>query len=101
MANIKMICVRFNLDKPLHKKAYDKLKNQSDFSSYSSAIATSVADYFDNQERENRFIEKIIGTIQKHSAGIVPPTVPTVAGNAVEKSEESLSGEIDFDFVGG
>ena len=93
--NIKTICVRLNLKKPLHKKAYDYLKNmnKSEFPSNSQAIATAVVEYFENQKRENRFIEKIIAALGKS-----PPIISEIV---VEKSEDEISAEIDFDFLGG
>ena len=99
MADVKTICVRLNLSKPVHKKAYELLKSQTEFPSYSSAIATAVADYFDFQERENRLIEKFIDALSWANVSLVH-----VAKNAVlepEQSEEDLIADIDFDFCGG
>jgi len=85
-----------NLDNPVHKKAYDFLKSNSEFSSNSSAIATAVAEYFDNREREDRFISRITAVFEKCLSGLSfsPPV-------AVKSADENVSGEIDFDYLGG
>jgi len=102
--NIKTICVRLNLNKPLHKKAYDYLKkmDKSEFPSNSSAIATAVAEYFENKEYDRVLVEKIIESLEKSmknwfitNFGSLPP------GNISEQDDESLNAEIDFDFCGG
>jgi len=85
-----------NLDNPVHKKAYDFLKNNSEFSSNSSAIATAVAEYFDSREREDRFIRRITAAVEKCFSGLsFSPTV------SVKSADETVSNEIDFDFLGG
>ena len=88
--NIKTICVRFNLSKPLHRKAYNFLKEQSE--SKSAVVIKSVADYFDNHERDERLAQKIISAL----SGAV--NIPAVSE---KQAEESISSEIDFDFLGG
>ena len=95
VADVKTICVRFNLGKPIHKKAYEFLKSQSEFPSYSSAIATAVADFFDNQERENRLVEKIKSAL----TGVTVLGSPAIA-EGIESEEEQFT-DIDFDFCGG
>ena len=86
--------MRFYLDKPLHKKAYDFLKNQSK----SQAIITAINDYFDNQERENRLVEKIADRLSGFAPAVPAPNVSEVQN---QKADETLSVEIDYDFLGG
>jgi len=102
--NIKTICVRLNLNKPLHKKAYDYLKkmDKSEFPSNSSAIATAVAEYFENKEYDRVLVEKIIEALEKCMKnwflthfGSLPSEV------TVKQDDEPSSEEIDFDFCGG
>lgn len=95
--NVKSVYVRFYLDKPLHKKAYHALKNQSEFSTTSSAIVAAVADYFDNLERENRLVGEIAAAFEKCAAGLSASPPAT----SEEKSDDAISGDIDFDFLGG
>ena len=98
MGNIKTICVRFNLDKPIHKRAYDYLQLQTDFASNSPAIATALVDYFDWHKRENRLIEKFGSMLDNRSTSVVTAVTPTVAENQADDIDEV---EIDFDFLGG
>jgi len=104
--NIKNICVRFNLNKPLHKKAYEFLKNQSDSLSNSQTIIAAVVDYFESQERENRLVEKITSSLEKSFSGLVtvanhtPSVIVSVNENTVEQDDESLEDLIDYDFLG-
>ena len=102
--NIKTICVRLNLKKPLHKKAYDYLKNmnKSEFPSNSQAIATAVSEYFDRQGYDEKLVGKLLAALEKSikdwfasNFNFIPQEI------AVEKSEEELTAEIDFDFLGG
>ena len=94
--NIKAVYVRFNLDKPLHKKAYDLLQSQSEFSNSQAAI-NAILDYYDNQIHEDRLVEKIANRL----SGFAPTSPPTVSKNTVCESEEISIDEIDFDFLGG
>jgi hypothetical protein len=101
--NIKTICVRLNLNKPLHKKAYDYLKkmDKSEFPSNSSAIATAVAEYFENKEYDRKLVEQIIESLEKcmknwfltHFSSLPPE-------DTIKQEDEPLSTEIDFDFLG-
>ena len=97
VADVKSVCVRFYLDKPLHKKAFDCLKSQTEFPTISAAIVTAVADYFDNQIREDRLVAKITESL---SGVTVSVTVP-IAEVADENADEVLCDDIDFDFLGG
>ena len=90
MSDIKTICVRFNLSKPLHRKAYDFLKAQSE--SKSAVVIQSVVDYSDNLERDERLAQKIISAL----SGL--DTIPQPVSE--ESAEESISSGIDFDFLG-
>lgn len=127
MADIKNTCLRFNLDKPVHKKAWNYLQSmdKSQFKSYSHAVAVSVTDYFErhyrnqddpyfeNREREERFITQIIKSVEKSLEQTIPNfltaclagisrTYPVQAVESVAKStDDTASEEIDYDFVGG
>ena len=115
MSNIKTTCLRFNLDKPLDKQAWDYLQSmdKEKFKSYSHAIILSVIEYFENQspdEHEERFIEQIIAAIEKELpkflaacvAGIMQSHQPdNVVIPTADKENEEAASEIDFDFVGG
>ncbi|MCL2072062.1 MAG: hypothetical protein FWH07_07515 [Oscillospiraceae bacterium] len=92
--NKKSVTVRFYLDKPFHRKAYNCLKSQTEFSTVSAAIITAVIDYFDNQERENRLVEKIKSAL----TGVTVLGSPSIA--EIAESEAEQFDDIDFDFCG-
>lgn len=126
---VKMTCFRFNLDNPEHAKAwnylhsYDKTKVKSS----NIAVVRAVNEYFDrmqqleddpyfeNRQREERFVAQIVGEVgkavtaemPKFLAGVllslnpgysvpVPPPVPTT-----QDESESDDSDIDLDFIGG
>ena len=121
--NIKQICLRLNLDKPLHKQTYELLNNidKSKFKSYTNAACIAITDYFkryyksvddpyfETREREELFIEQILAKIEKALekalpnflaaclAGIVQPyavKVPQSAENHAETAEKPTDDEI-------
>ena len=77
MSNIRTVCLRFNLDKPLHRKAFEYLKSmdKAAFKSYTQAAALALTEYFEHyfkkrddpyfetREREERFIEQIVAEV--------------------------------------
>lgn len=120
---IKQICLRFNLDKPLHKQTYELLSgiDKSKFKSYTNAACIAISDYFkryyksvddpyfETREREERFIEQILAEIEKAMekalpsfltaclAGIVQPyavTAPPPTERPPESAEKSSDEEI-------
>ena len=121
--NIKQICLRLNLDKPLHKQTYELLNNidKSKFKSYTNAACIAITDYFkryyksvddpyfETREREELFIEQILAEIEKALekalpnflaaclAGIVQPyavKVPQPAETPTETAEKPTEEEI-------
>ena len=84
---VKSVCVRFYLDKPLHRKAYESLQSQSE--SKSRIIITAINDYFDNQERENRLVEKIASRLSGFAIS------PSVSEKTQETIDEAVSAEIE------
>lgn len=123
MSNIRTICLRFNLDKPLHKTAFDYLKtmDKSVFKSYTQAAAMALTKYFERyfkkcgdpyfetREREERFVEQIVaavgGAVEKALPGFMAAYITNLAqpyqqtAPPTAEQEPDLS-EIDLDFVG-
>ena len=97
MADKKNVTVRFYLDKPLHGKTYEFLKSQTEFPTISAAVITAVNNYFDNQAREDRLVEKIVTAL----AGVAVSVTAHTDENDVKNADEVLSDDIDFDFLGG
>ncbi len=129
MSNIKCTTLRFNLDKPLDRQAWDYLQgmDKEKFKSYSQAVAVAVTEYFKNyyrikddpyletREREERFVEQIVAAVESAVEKVLPSflaacfskmvmsynaTAPTI--NITNTNENNVSADdIDFDFVGG
>lgn len=123
MSNIRTICLRFNLDKPLHKRAFEYLNtmDKSAFKSYTQAAALAITEYFElylkkrndpyleTREREERFIEQIVtavgSAVEKALPGFMAAYITNLAQPYQQtappptEQEPDLS-EIDLDFVG-
>jgi hypothetical protein len=96
---VKNVSVRFYLDKSLHKKAYEFLKNQSEFPTISAAVINAVIGFYDKQESENRLVEKIASRLL--GLAISPPVTVASPESVTQNSDEAISAEIDFGFLGG
>lgn len=122
---IKSICLRFNLDKPQHREAWEQLQNmdKEKFKSYTNAVSLAVAGYFqryykacddpyfETREKEDEFVQRIvsqIGTIVEKAmpsflaaclTGLAQPCIPTTLPEQPKQTEEIS--EIDLDFIGG
>ena len=123
MSNIRTVCLRFNLDKPLHKAAFEYLKNidKSVFKSYTQAAALAISEYFERyykksddpyfetREREERFIEQIVAAVGSAVEKALPGFMAAYLTNLAQpyqqtapptaEQEPDLS-EIDLDFIG-
>lgn len=70
--------IRFNTDRPVYKEAYEYLMNmdRDKYKSFSNVIAHAVIDYFEREEkrsidpyfttkeREDVFIDKMVGAVE-------------------------------------
>lgn len=123
MSNIRTVCLRFNLDKPLHKKAFEYLRSmdKSAFKSYTQAAASALTEYFERyykecddpyletREREERFVEQIVAVVWNAVEKALPGFMAAYLINLAQpyqqtapstvEQEPDLS-EIDLDFVG-
>lgn len=84
--NIRSTNLRFNLDKPLQRQAWEYLQvmDKNAFKSYSNAIAVSLVNYFERyyrkqddpyletREREERFVEQIVEAVEKATEKTLP-----------------------------
>ena len=125
--NIINTSLRLNLARPDHKQAWDYLQSmdKSQFKSYSHAVAVSVTDYFkryyrnqndpyfENREREERFIGQIITAVE----GALEKTIPNfltacLAGVSrscpvqsteisAKSADDTINEDIDYGFIGG
>ncbi len=76
---VKMTCFQFNLDNPEHEKAWNYLHStdKDKVKSGNTAVVKAVNEYFDrmqkleddpyfeNRQREERFIEQIVSEVGK------------------------------------
>lgn len=125
MGNIKTTCLRFNLDKPLHSKAWDIL--QSEDKSHSKLVSEALVEYqdrhsrleddpyFESREREDRFVEQIVGAVENAVKAELPSFLaaclvnisqpyniaPVTLKPDKEAVTEANSEDIDYDFLSG
>lgn len=128
---VKMTCFRFNLDNPEHEKAWNYLHNidKDKVKSGNTAVVKAVNEYFDrmqkleddpyfeNRQREERFVEQIVSEVGKVliaempkflaslmlslNAGYQIATPQTAVSAVTENSEDMDYSDIDLDFIGG
>lgn len=134
---VKMTCFRFNLDNPEHAKAWHYLHDfaKDKVKSGNTAVVRAVNDYFDrmqklsddpyfeNRQREERFIQQIVSEVGKAfiaempkflaslmlnlNAGYPMPTSQAAVSAGTENStntddsDNADYSDIDFDFIGG
>ncbi|ADU22792.1 hypothetical protein [Ruminococcus albus] len=128
MSNIKCTTLRFNIDKPLDRQAWEYLHSmdKDEFKSYSHAVAMAVTEYFkryyrrkddpyfETREREERFVEQIVNAVENGVEKALPSflaacftkmvmpysAAPTI--NITNNNDNDVSADdIDMDFVGG
>ena len=107
MNNIKNKNLRFYLDNSTHEKAWDYLQkiDKTLIGSCNNVIVTAIVDYFENQEREKRFVKRLFELISDSSMRLNPylTTNSQLELNAPiqTSAEEDVNQYIDFDFIGG
>lgn len=132
---VKMTCFRFNLDNPEHAKAWNYLHDfdRDKVKSGNSAVVKAVNEYFDrmqklsddpyfeNRQREERFVEQIVSEVGRVFTAEMPkflaslmlslnqgypmPQTAVSAETASNKTAEDIAdtddSAIDLDFIGG
>ena len=131
---VKMTCFRFNLDNPEHAKAWAYLHDfdRDKVKSGNTAVVKAVNEYFDrmqklsddpyfeNRQREERFVQQIVSEVGKAFIAEMPkflaslmlslnqgyavqaPAKPvSQANNTAEDGENDEYSDIDLDFIGG
>ena len=127
MSNIKCTTLRFNLEKPLDRQAWEYLQSmdKDEFQSYSQVVLVAVTEYFKNyyrikddpyletREREERFVEQIVAAVESavekvlpsflaacFSKMVMPYNTAAPMINITNTNENNVSADdIDFDFV--
>lgn len=122
MSEIKCTNLRFNLDKPLQRQAWERLQamDRQQFKSYSQVVALAIVDYFDRvdrlkddpyletREREERFVSQIVSAVENamtkalpvYLAGCMTGLSKTVPSSPPQVPDPG-STSVDWDFLGG
>ena len=124
---VKMTCFRFNLDNPEHAKAWDHLHcfDKDKVKSGNSAVVKAVNEYFDrmqklsddpyfeNRQREERFVEQIVSEVGRVFTAEMPKFLASLlfslnrgfpmpqTERAAENITDTDDSAIDLDFIGG
>ena len=114
--NIKTTNLRFNLDKPLHRQAWEALQgmDKQRYKSYSQVIALALVEffkrqarqaedpYFETREREERFVQQILSEVRAEMERSLPLFLAgySAGANPPQKEAEEVSPEVDWDFLG-
>lgn len=121
----KSICLRFNLDKTLHREAWELLQSmdKDNFKSYTNAVVIAVTDYFqryykacddpyfETREKEDEFVQRVLAQIGSAVEKAMPSFLaacltglaqPCFSATLPEQSKqvEEIT-DIDLDFIGG
>lgn len=92
MEEIRNCCIRFNLNKPKHRKAWEHLQNidRNKYKSYSDAVISFILEHF---EEGDELIIKLRKVIREELSGI---------NLTVNNGTDSITNEddIDWEFLG-
>lgn len=96
---IKVINVRFNLDKPSHRTAYEFLKSAE--GSYTENVVSALLTFADNEKFGKKLIEEFREMLENHFSANpqIAPNASTGENTLSEKSAEPVKvdlSEIDF-----
>ena len=122
MSEIKCTNLRFNLDKPLQRQAWERLQamDRQQYKSYSQVVALAIVDYFDrldrlkddpyleNREREERFVSQIVTAVENAMTKALPVYLAgcmtgLAKAGPLDPPQATDSGQtsVDWDFLGG
>lgn len=129
MSNIRCTTLRFNLEKPIDRAAWEALQamDREIFKSYSQAVTLAVTEYFkrynrknddpyfETREREEQFVEQIVSAVERAVEKALPGflaacfsklvmpynAVPGSVSISQNDEKNTLAEDIDMDFVGG
>lgn len=116
MDELKQCTVRFNMENPIHQKAWEYLQNRDKkkYTSYSNLIADALNFYFEKETTdaeiwENNLIVRISEVMQKCLADVLTNRILKIIfsdDKSLENEEskvnsEEKKSEVDWDFLGG
>ena len=117
--NIRSTNLRFNLEKDTQKRAWQYLQtmDKQQFKSYSNVIAVALVEYFDSyyrsqddpyfetREREERFVNQIISSVESAMERTLPVFLAGCMAGLSQASHNSTSvvqqepdADLDWDF---
>ncbi len=102
MKNIKSLCIRLNLLKDRDESVWNILHSldKKKWKSYSSAVITSVADffnrqnkvkddpYFETREREEKFVGEIVAAVERAMNKKIPEFLSVCFGEILRQYSE-------------
>ena len=121
MSEVKCTNLRFNLDKPVQRAAWECLQtmDKTRFKSYSQVIALAIVDYFDRlerlqddpyletREREERFVSQIVAAVERAMKDALPvylagcmTGLTQAAPPAPTPTLEAKAEDIDWGYLG-
>ena len=121
MSEVKCTNLRFNLDKPVQRAAWECLQtmDKTRFKSYSQVIALAIVEYFDRlerlqddpyletREREEQFVNRIVAAVERAMKDALPvylagcmAGLSKAAPVAPTQTPEASEDAVDWDFLG-
>jgi hypothetical protein len=121
MSEVKCTNLRFNLDKPVQRAAWERLQamDKTHFKSYSQVAALAIVDYFDRldrlrddpyletREREERFVSQIVAAVERAMTDALPvylagcmTGLTKAAPSAPSPTPEAKVEDIDWGYLG-
>ena len=123
---IRSTNIRFNLDKPLHREAWQRLQamDKARLRSYSNAVMLALVDYLGRQERlqddpyletrerEERFVAQIVEAVKQAMEKALPlllsgcvagmtTRLPPMPQQSDEPKNDPSEADVDWDFLKG
>ena len=108
MKSTKFCNIRFNLNNPAHRKAWEYLQamDRSKYKSYSNTVINAINSYFESEyngnlretEWEKRLDERIMSVIKKGFAEVISTNITQCILN--DNNSELPTDDIDWDFLG-
>lgn len=108
MRNTKFCNIRFNLDNPAHRKAWEHLQtmDRDKYKSYSNTVINAINSYFESEyngnlretEWEKWLDKRIMSAIKKGFAEVISTNITERIFN--DSKSELPTDDIDWDFLG-
>lgn len=122
-SNIRNTNLRFNLNRDLHRKAWDYLQtmDKQEFKSYNHVIALALVNFFDHyyltldepdweaRKREEHFVEQIVTSVENSLKQMLPVFLAGCMVSLPQKEQQinthfspkdTAQTDIDWDFLG-